>query len=273
MPTITHSIVRTAYFCVHLERQTMKYSIFFLLSFISINLNAQDSETDKPNNFIAFGAQYGIQLPGGDLVDRFGYNFATTFSLDYYMPKLNGFVGLETQVQFGDRVKEDVLAPLRLSNGALLGTDGFTGDIFLRRRGFYLGAYINKTLISGKKNPASGLTLGLGVGVLEHFIRLQNDSDNIGQIRADYAKGYDRLSRGAALKQSLTYQHLGKNRSVNYAFGISIFQGFTNPVRSIDFDTGLIPEDSRLDILLSIDAKWFIPIIKSGSRTTEEVFY
>ncbi len=251
----------------------MKYFIFILLTTTFLQLNAQDSELGKPNNFIAFGAQYGLQLPGGDLADRFGYNFATTFSLDYYLSKLNGFIGLETQIQFGDRVKEDVLAPLRISNGALLGTDGFTGDIFLRRRGFYVGAYINKVLISGKKNPASGLTLGLGVGVLEHFIRLQNDSDNIGQIRADYSKGYDRLSRGPALKQTLTYHHLGKNRSVNYALGISIFEGFTNPVRSINFDTGLRPEDSRLDILISFDAKWFIPIIKSGSRTDEEVFY
>lgn len=250
----------------------MKYLLLLILFTSGLSLTAQEENIQGPGNFLAFGAQYGVQLPGGDLADRFGFNYAATFSLDYYFQKLGGFVGIETQIQFGDRVKQDVLEPLRISNGALLGTDGFTGDIFLRRRGFYVGAYINKFLFTGKKNPASGLALGLGVGVLEHFIRIQNDSDNIGQLRGDYSKGYDRFSRGPALKQALTYHHLGKNRSVNYAIGISVMEAFTSSVRSINFDTRQVPEESRLDLLFSLDAKWFIPLIKGGSRH-KEVFY
>ena len=234
---------------------------------------AQEEPSAVPDNFLAFGAQYGIQFPGGDLSDRFGNNFAATFSLDYYNKKLRGYYGLETQIQFGNNVREDVLAPLRLSSGAILGTNGEVGQIFLRRRGFYIGAYINKTIISGKKNPASGLTLGLGAGVLEHQVRIQNDLANVGQLNGDLEKGYDRLTRGPALKQAITYQHLGANRSVNYSIGVSVFEAFTDSVRSINFDTGLSAKGSRFDLLISIDAKWYIPLIQGNSRTKEEVFY
>ena len=241
-------------------------------------LNAQKVKTkeDKnpiPDNFLAFGAQYGIQFPAGDLSDRFGSNFAATFSLDYYNQKLKGYFGLETQIQFGDNVKEDVLAPFRLSSGAILDTNGSIGQIFLRRRGFYLGAFINKTLVSGRKNPASGLTYGLGVGILEHSVRIQDDQENVGQVAGDLSKGYDRLTRGPAVKQAITYQHLGKNRNVNYSIGLTGFAAFTDSVRSINFDTGLSAKGSRVDLLISIDAKWYIPLLKSGSRTKEEVFY
>ena len=243
------------------------------LLFLSQVVYAQEEPSSVSENFIAFGAQYGFQIPAGDLADRFGSNFAVNFSLDYYNKRLNGYFGLETQIQFGSQVKEDVLAPLRLSSGAILGDNGQLGQIFLRRRGFYIGAYVNKTIVPSKKNKSSGLTLGVGLGVLEHSVRLQNDLENVGQLNGDFAKGYDRLTRGPALKQAITYQHVGANRNVNYSIGITVFEAFTDSVRAINFDTGLPAAGSRVDLLISLDAKWYIPLISRNSRTEEEVFY
>ena len=241
-----------------------------IMSWVTLLGQAKDQ---APENYITFGAQYGYQVPLSDLAERFGPNFAGTFSVDYYNRKLNGMLGLEWQIQFGNNVKEDVLAPLRIDQGVLLGTDGGIGDIFLRRRGLYIGAYINKIILKSKSMHSSGLALGVGAGVWQHFVRIQNDSDNIGQLRGDYAKGYDRLARGPALRESLSYLHLNPSNSVKYSIVLSFTQGFLNPVRGLNFDTQVAEQGRRLDLFISLDAKWYIPLAEGASRTKEEVFY
>jgi len=228
---------------------------------------------ERPLNFIAFGAQYGFQIPAADMADRYGNNYQAMISMDIYNRNWNGFYGVEVGMLFGNTVKEDVMAPYRVSAGVLLGADGNPGDIFLRLRGNYFGIYTNKTVLPSRPNSASGLNIGLGVGLLQHKVRIVNDTDNIGQIVGDYEKGYDRLTRGLALKQSLSYQHLGTKRSVNYSIGLSCSEGFTESVRQINFDTGADAKGRRMDILISLNVKWFIPIAKSGDRSKNEVFY
>jgi len=240
----------------------------FLLLFLN---DASAQEDQQINNFIGFGIQYGINFPAADLADRFGHSFHVSSSLDFYNSKWNGMWGLEASVQFGSKVKEDVLEGIRSSNGAVLGFDGRISDVFLRRRGLYTGLYANKNILKSKKNPASGLNLGLGVGLLQHNIRLQDDTNNANQLSGDYAKGYDRLTRGPALKQTLSYLNLGLNRSVNYSIGLSVIEGFTESVRAINFDTQQSAKGKRMDILISLDAKWFIPLKNSGKA--EEIFY
>ena len=113
----------------------------------------------------------------------------------------------------------------------------------------------------------------MGAGVWQHFVRIQNDSDNIGQLRGDYAKGYDRLARGPALRESLSYLHLNPSNSVKYSIALSFTQGFLNPVRGLNFDTQVAEQGRRLDLFISLDAKWYIPLAEGASRTKEEVFY
>ena len=134
-----------------------------------------------------------------------------------------------------------------------------------------MGLMINKTVIGNESNPLQGLTLGLGVGILQHSIRLIDDSNNTPQFEGDYAKGYDRSSRGPAFKQLISYQHIGTNKNLNYSLGLSITEAFTKSVRSYNFDTGLATEGSRLDILIGLEATWFLPI-KTFDKV-DEVFY
>ena len=103
----------------------------------------------------------------------------------------------------GESVKENVISSLQLDNNAFLGNDGGYADVFLRMQGAYVGLYLNKIIISSKKNPNAGLNLGLGVGLLQHNIRINVESKNAPQFSNDYAKGYDRRTLGPALKQNI----------------------------------------------------------------------
>ena len=63
-----------------------------IMSWVTLLGQAKDQ---APENYITFGAQYGYQVPMSDLAERFGPNFAGTFSVDYYNRKLNGMLDLE----------------------------------------------------------------------------------------------------------------------------------------------------------------------------------
>ncbi len=243
--------------------------MFSLLYLITISAQQQVRE----NSFLAAGFSYGLAFPVGELSDRFGSNFQAGVSLDYYNLKLKGSYGIEGQFLFGDNVREDVLSGIRTADGAILASDGAYAEVFLRQRGTYLGAYINKTFFSLKKNPYAGINAGFGVGILQHKVRIQDDTNSANQFNGDYSKGYDRNTMGPAIKQSLTFQNIGRDRRLNYSIGFTITEGFTNSVRTTNFDNGFINDASRLDILIGFDAKWFLPIKDSSTLESEEFFY
>ncbi len=243
----------------------------FSLCFLFQSLDLMGQNLPRENGFLGVGITYGADLPGGDLADRYGFNFHAGLSLSAYSVKWKGFFSLEGNFQFGNDVKEDVLAPFRLSSGAILGNNGQLGQVFLRRRGFYLGVLVNKTLISSKSNPHAGLNLGLGLGIEQHGIRIIDDSNNTPQFEDDFGRGYDRNTRGPALKQSLSYLHIGTNKSLNYSVSLTVMEAFTESVRSVNFDTMESVSGRRFDLLIGLEATWYLPI--RNFEQAEEIFY
>lgn len=244
------------------------FFLFFVFFIQSTTLNAQDERPD----FISVGAEYGTQFPFGDMKDRFGQNFVAGLSLNLFKQKFNGIFSIEGQFMFGNKVNEDVLSDFRLSNGGILGSDGVYADVLLRQRGSYLGIKAEKVVLPRKSNKNAGIAVGFGLGIIQHKIRIQVDSNNAPQFSDNYSKGYDRNSRGLALKQSITYNHIGLNKNMNYSVGLTLYEGFTKSVRNINFDTGLKDDSSRLDLLLSLSFKWFIPL-KDQIDRDKEIFY
>ncbi len=249
----------------------LQLTAIVLLLFVSITIGHTQRNEVREKPFLAVGINYGYDFSAADLADRYGNNFHAGLSLSRYSIPLKGFWGIEGNFQFGSKVKEDVLAPLRLESGAILGNNGQKAELFLRRRGAYIGVFANKTLISAQKNPNSGLNIGLGFGILQHNIRILNDSNNASQVNNDYSKGYDRNSRGLAAKQTIGYQNIGINKSVNYSIALSITEGFTESVRAVNFDTGLSAKGRRLDILIALEATWYLPIYEKTNP--DEIFY
>ncbi len=222
-------------------------------------------------DFLGLGIAYGATVPAGDLADRFGSGFAASLGAHYFVSSIKSNFGLEASFLFGGSVKEDVLEPYRLSNGAILGNNGSLASIFLRQRGLTLFLTFEKIIIGLSGNERSGLSAGIGAGVMQHNIRIQVDSQNAPQFTGNYAKGYDRNTTGPAVKQSIGYTHLAKRNNFNYRIQLSVIEAFTQNRRLINFDTQQKETGTRLDLMAEVRFTYFLPVI--DRRPAEEIFY
>lgn len=213
---------------------------------------------------------YAPQIPIGDLQDRFGQNFATEISLEYLLDN-NWTVGIQSHFLFGNNVEEDPLVNLRTSNGFIIGNDRSPAEIQLRQRGSYYGVRVGKLIGLAPENRRSGLRIAVGLGLLQHRIRIQEDPlRDVAQLSTEYAKGYDRLTNGLALHQFIGYQVLSKTNGIHIIAGFEFFQGFTQNRRNFDFDLQAADTAQRFDGLTGFRIAFTLPFYLGNA---EDVFY
>lgn len=235
---------------------------------------AQSSQNNA-YSAVLFNTCYGFHIPAADLSDRFGSNFSIGGSIEYLTEKGNWMLGIKGNNLFSQNVKEDVLAPIRTSDGFLIGNSGAAEGQFalvvLRERGFYAGGLVGKLFTLSKKNKRSGIRATIGAGLLQHKIRIQDESGTAQQIAGDYKKGYDQLSNGLALEQFIGYQYLSTNRGINFFAGFEFTQAFTKNRRNSNFVTRTKDETKRIDVLTGFRIGWTIPIYVGEKG--EDLFY
>lgn len=246
------------------------FTILSLLSFDSMTY-AQDTDSVKSNvqaDIIAFQIGLGGNVPGGDLSDRYGANL--NFSIGgEYISKSDWIVSPELFYFYGDNIKEDVLAPYRSKEGFLLGDDQQIVEMTFSQRGMYLGLGLGKH-IKFRSDNRSGIGILIGGGLMAHKIKFSDSRNALAQTRAGRAYGYDRLTRGFTLKESISYKYFSNDRRLNIDFAFDFFQGFTDEVRAINFDTGLPTIKDRLDLMYGIRLIWTLPYYRGG---VERVVY
>nr|MBS0038377.1 hypothetical protein [Saprospiraceae bacterium] len=219
-----------------------------------------------------FNIKYGFNIPGADLADRFGSHFNAGLDVEYFQGRNNLFYGLQGNFIFGTNVEEDVLASLRTSEGQIIGRDMSFALVEMRQRGVMFGGHIGKLFPFGSSEANSGLRLTLGGGMMIHQIAIKDDKNTVNQVRNDYGKGYNRKTVGPYLHQFVGYQLLSEDRRINFRFGFTFHQGFTQSVRSVDFDTKMTDDRNRLDLMYGIELGWILPIflqIRGLSITTD----
>jgi len=230
--------------------------ILCICTILSLQLSAQNENKKKQEgNILLFAINYSFQRPGGDLSNRFGPSSAIGFNAEVLSNK-NWILGVESNLHFGTVVHEDVLATLRTPEGNIIGSDQSLASVVLRLRGMYSGANIGKLFRISSKYKRSGIRLTLGSGLFQHKIRIQDDNVSVPQIAGEYYKGYDRLTNGIAFKQFIGYEHLSKNRLINFYAGFELLQGFTKSRRDFNFDTMMKDETDRMDLLISFKMGW-----------------
>lgn len=248
-------------------------SIIFiaLLFFISARTTAQVQPAQNTGSGLLFDFSYGAHLPGGDLQERFGNNFSPGLHIGY-ITNNNWIVSVQSSFQFGSTVKTDVLANLRTAEGYIIANDRSVADIQLRERGFYLGLGVGKLIGLASGNYRSGLRLDLGIGLLQHQIRIQEDPvRTVAALTGAYRKGYDRLSNGPALRQFIGYQVLSKDKRANLFAGIELIQGFTQSRRNYDFLTQEQDQTQRLDLLYGFRIGLTLPFYLG--QNPDEIYY
>ncbi len=226
----------------------------------------------RPPSFFNISFEYGIHLPLGDMKDRFGTNFQLGGHLERMHSKSKILYGASFHFLFGNVVKEDVLANLRTTDGGIIGNDRRFANVGLRERGFNAQAYIGKIFNLVDGHYASGIKLTLGAGLLQHKIRIQDNSSTVAELSGDYIKGYDRLTNGFSANAFLGYQHLGKNRRINFIAGFDFVLAFTESRRDFDFLLMRKDDRKRTDMLAGFKVGWIMPI-GAGAQEAGDIIY
>ncbi len=245
-----HVILLTTGFC------------FFL--FCSSRLYSQSNIQDSSIAMHIVGINYGIQIPAGDMDNRFGIN--SKIGLDYsYKFKSNLFLGVNFGYIFGGKVKEDsILAGIGNEDGLIIGNDGKFAEIRMFERGYYVSLTFGKLFTFKKPNPNSGLLLVAGPLFMQHKISIQTIGNTVPQLDKQYKKGYDRLTNGAGLHESIAYYYFSNHYLVNFYFGFDFIQAFTENRRDFNYDTMEKDNKKRVDLLFGLKVGWMLPIYKKA---------
>ena len=227
---------------------------------------AQFNVRDSVVSFKMIGGTFAYQLPGGDMADRFGNNFSVGGTFQWKTKK-NWIFGIDGNFIFSDQVKENsILSEISTSQGYVIGQDGFYAEVFLYERGFMFQAKAGKIVPVIGPNPNSGLMATIGVGLLEHRIRIEDKGNRAPQVFDEYKKGYDRLTNGLSLTEFIGYTHFSDHRLINFMAGFEFTQAFTKNRRDYNFDTMMRDDKSRVDLLFGFRLAWIIPLYKRMPR-------
>ncbi|NCG29734.1 MAG: hypothetical protein GWP27_04600 [Bacteroidetes bacterium] len=236
--------------------------LFVLVTFFGHNSTGQKSIEDSTISVVALGAQIGLSYPLGELGLRFGYSGMTGGSL-MFKTKSKWIIEPNMAILFGNQVKEDsILDPITTNTNIIIDRTGNPANVVFFERGFITSVRVGKIWSMIGPNPNCGIQTTLGVGYMQHRIRIQDESESIPQLQGNYRKGYDRFTSGLSLMQGVGYQHFSNYRFINYYIGLEIHEGFTKNRRAINFDTMESDNKLRLDVLVNLTLRWYFPMYK-----------
>lgn len=256
----------------------LKIRPLFLLfvSLCTLQLEAQNTEKAKKDEkrevegipFIRF--QYNYSAAGGDLESRYS-NIHGVGSAFGYKTKSNWEFEIEGNYLFSRKVKiQGLLDDIINSAGDVTDSDGELVKLVYEQRGLAFYASVGKVLKLLSPNPNSGVFVQLGIGYLQHKIKIDYRDGTVFQLSDEMVKGYDRLHSGVAFRQFVGYQYFGKSNLINFYAGFEFNQALTYNRRQYNYDTRAYDKEQKLDILSGFKVGWVIPF---RSRETEEFYY
>tara|TARA_S200000501_G_scaffold374541_1_gene424354 strand:+ start:1537 stop:2274 length:738 start_codon:yes stop_codon:yes gene_type:complete len=239
----------------------------FILLFIPIIIFSQEDE-EKNSSFL-FSVDYAYQFPELDLKERFGHNSSIGGSL-IQKTKTNFLISLSGRWIFGNDIREDnIFDFIDGNNGDIINIDGQIPIIRLFERGAQFHLNIGKKIDLNIKKSKSGIVPSFGLGYVYHKIFIETLLGEIPQLSEDLKKGYDRLSGGFSLKQSITFMYLSENNMKNFNIGLELIECWANDLRNHHYTNNTIPK-KRLDLFIGLKFEWIVPLKK---RTTSNYYY
>jgi hypothetical protein len=240
--------------------------LFMLM--LSIQVKSQQNKIDSAASIPFFYGFYGYQWPGGDLAERFGSNSVVGPGF-MWKTSSNWLFGAEYNFMFGNNVKNglEILDGMINSAGNIISGDGTPAVAAMFERANTAGVKFGKLIPVSKKDKNSGIFFTLGVGYISHKIRIEVENQSTPQLKGDYKRGYDRLSGGLMLNQSVGFIYFGKSRLLNFMFSVEAMEGFTHAYRDYYFDTmAPPPEGAQFDFLIGPKIAWAIPLRQRGVK-------
>jgi hypothetical protein len=249
----------------------LKLPILTLFFSLSLSVAAQVNVKDSLLRIPMLVPSVGIGIPTQDFAQRFGV--FTQIGLDFLWKTPKGWLaGVDYQFLFGSRVNEtEMLDGILTKDDFLIGADGTLYDVRFQLRGMRGMLKLGRQLPVWGPNKNSGVFGTMGIGFLQHKIRLEFERNaDIPQLNETYIKGYDRLSNGLALSPALGYFYLGNKRRVNFFASLEYVVGFTQNRRSYNYDQNAVDLTKRTDGMFCIRAGWIIPLYE---RKPDEFYF
>lgn len=248
-------------------RQTIQLISCLLMLSLGIFLFPEKAYTqnDDSKESIPFVyATYSAQLPGGDLVQKFG--FSSDIGAGAGIKTENNWMWTaEATYMFGNNIKENPLLSITNVNGTITDIYGEEAGIQLWQRGMHLKVTLGKIIPVFNAYSNSGLYLKGSIGFLQHKTWIENRNNNTPQIQGNYQQGYDRLCNGLALSQFIGWQNWSETKGFNFFAGFEFTQGFTQNRRTWDFPTNQKIDKQRLDLIYALKFAWYIPFKRKQS--------
>lgn len=227
-----------------------------------LNVFAQKSKLkDEHVNAVLLQANYSLQIPLMDYAERYGLSSTIGASLSVKFGK-NYIIGADGNFIFGNKIEDNQLySGISNDKSQILGWNGLYEPYIVNQRGFTIKGNFGKVFSFGKLNKNSGILVSVGLGVIQHKIKLDLSESNVPQLDKDYQKGYDQLSNGFLSSQFIGFQFLDTKKRINFVIGWEFNQGFTKNRRSWDFNNNSKPSQSlRKDFSTGFRVGWIIPI-------------
>jgi len=212
-----------------------------------------------------FNISYAGQAPIGTMANRFGLNSSLGFS-GGIKTNTNFLFELEGTFMFSQNVKEDILKPLKNSDGQIINVSGQYANILIQERGFTETFNVGKIFPIIGPNPNSGLLVKIGIGTIHHKIRIENQNNLVPELNKEKLPYYDRLTFGFLIKQYIGYYHLSSKRMQNFNAGIEFYQGFTRGMRDFQIDLMAPYLEKRLDLLFGVRVGWLVPVYRKSNK-------
>lgn len=224
---------------------------------------AKDSSATKPAIVLSIGTGYHKGL--ADLGKRFP-SFSTLPAGAYYKSGKNLILGFEYNRFLGNNFRLDSLfGGIVGPSGQVIDKNGNPAVIRYYMRGYTFQGYVGKTFKISPRFKHSHVQVNLGAGILQHYIKMRFDKSLLPQLEGDYAAGYDKLTNGFMLTQTVNYQYYNL-QSVCFFAGFNLVQSFTQNQRNWDYGVMHRETGKRNDFYLGFSAGFLIPInLRSGS--------
>ena len=234
--------------------------VLLICLFFQMQISAQ-SVKDSCIRIIMMGFHASGQLPQYDLAKRYGPNLNAGASI-IWKTKHNVLYSLEGSYFFGKNVREDVVAGMKNDNGTITDNEGFPADLRLTERGWNIFGNVGYLFSKLGNNPNSGVFITVGIGWMQHKIKLYDANQKIAAVNGDLKKGYDRLSGGLGFSQFIGYKYISNNRLANCYAGFEFYEARTKSLRGFNYDTGLPDTQKRFDMLVGFRFGWILPLYK-----------
>src|ERR1035437_1090181 len=141
--------------------------IFILSSKLIAQVNVKDSSIYTP----MLGFSYGYYLPRGDMAKRFGNNSSVNLNIDFKTIHY-WTLGMNGSYFFGSNIKVGLFDSIASPGGYIINKGGEFSDIRLWERGFTISGTLGRMIPFTKPNPNSGIMINIGLGFMQHKIRI-----------------------------------------------------------------------------------------------------